>query len=292
MPESGDGVHSLAFGTLPEGGRRRGNHEMYDDKRFFVVTGRKLQSSPECVAHREDELRQLHAMIFGTVGKNQVSVKNQADGCPKTCTITQRGRGGGISDEAVIERLEKDPVAKKYWNGCPHNVNPSKADFALACKLAFYCRRNLAQMERLFRRSALATRPKAGTRRGNLDYVSHTLQSALSKQAAVWQPKRRARSLNPPGRPRCRVDAQEVVNLKSAGKSWRTIAGTLSIGTATAIRLFNRQVEVAGPVMCCDPTGRETGISRAEGQAPQLNRPLQEQGVNAEPGRIAEAVTK
>lgn len=43
---SGDGVHCLAFGTLPGGRRRLGNHELYCDQRFFVVTGRKLPSWP------------------------------------------------------------------------------------------------------------------------------------------------------------------------------------------------------------------------------------------------------
>ena len=106
---SGDGAHSLAFGTLPSGPRRRGNQELYDNLRFFVVTGRKLPSSPGFVAHREEELRQLHAMIFGTVEQKRLNAQDQEDNCPKkrfndvpkSAPITQGGRGKGLSDEEI-----------------------------------------------------------------------------------------------------------------------------------------------------------------------------------------------
>jgi len=39
---SGTGVHIICRGTLPPGGRRKGQVEMYDAARFFVMTGRTL----------------------------------------------------------------------------------------------------------------------------------------------------------------------------------------------------------------------------------------------------------
>lgn len=99
-----------------------------------------------------------------------------------------------------MKLVKKDRVARRYWSGCPDRVNPSRADFALACKLAFYSGRNLPQMERLFRQSALASRPKAETRRGNVDYISFTLRRACKAQPEVWQPKQQAES-KPAGTP-------------------------------------------------------------------------------------------
>lgn len=39
---SGTGIHVICKGKLPEGGRRRGNIEMYECGRYFTVTGEVL----------------------------------------------------------------------------------------------------------------------------------------------------------------------------------------------------------------------------------------------------------
>ena len=43
---------------------------------------------------------------------------------------------------------------------------------------------------------------------------------------------------NPVGRPHVTVTPEQVRQLQSQGTSWRQIAKTLGIGTATAMRLF------------------------------------------------------
>jgi hypothetical protein len=43
---------------------------------------------------------------------------------------------------------------------------------------------------------------------------------------------------NPVGRPRVQVKHEQVMELRRCGTSWRKIAKTLGIGTATAMRLF------------------------------------------------------
>lgn len=40
---SGTGVHIIVRGSLPEGGRRKGQIEMYDRGRYFTVTGRVIR---------------------------------------------------------------------------------------------------------------------------------------------------------------------------------------------------------------------------------------------------------
>src|SRR5699024_2621495 len=39
---SGNGIHIIAKGELPKGGRRKGKIEVYDSGRFFTVTGNQL----------------------------------------------------------------------------------------------------------------------------------------------------------------------------------------------------------------------------------------------------------
>jgi len=43
---SGTGLHIIGKGTLPPGQRRTGSTEMYDQKRFFTVTGQALEVQP------------------------------------------------------------------------------------------------------------------------------------------------------------------------------------------------------------------------------------------------------
>ena len=217
---SGDGAHSLAYGTLPSGGRMSGDHELYADNRFFVVTGQRLSGSPEFIAHREAELHQLHAMIFGAP-VDILSDNTNAPARPQCVTQfsanTQeggRGSSSGLRDAQVIALVKRDDVAGRYWDGCPTGVNPSRADFALACKLAFYTGGDLNQMERLFKRSGLAKRAKARTRRGSVDYVQYTLRNALLQQTATWKPSKKSKALRPIGRPLSET-TQRVVALAS-----------------------------------------------------------------------------
>src|SRR5664279_5665750 len=53
---SGDGLHALAFGRLPWKANRNSKVEMYDRKRYFVVTGRQITGTP-------DEIKPAQAAI-------------------------------------------------------------------------------------------------------------------------------------------------------------------------------------------------------------------------------------
>jgi transposase len=48
---------------------------------------------------------------------------------------------------------------------------------------------------------------------------------------------------HPVGRPRVRINPEQVSQLRSQGSSWRQIAKTLGIGTATAMRLIRSRDE-------------------------------------------------
>lgn len=53
---SGDGVRIFCKGTLPEGRRRRGNVEMYVQRRFLTVTGQHLPATPKTITSHPREL--------------------------------------------------------------------------------------------------------------------------------------------------------------------------------------------------------------------------------------------
>ena len=112
-------------------------------------------------------------------------------GKPYSASLALSGRVGpdeSLSDAVVLGVLRRDPVARFYWGGGRKSYqSPSEDDYAMACKLSFYCRQNLPQMYRLFMTSGLF---RDKYLRG--DYVIRTLERAIRATPARWERKRRA----------------------------------------------------------------------------------------------------
>lgn len=69
---SGTGIHLIVNGTLPGPHRRKGQIEMYDAKRFFVVTGNRMGEQAE-VQERQSELNALYGLVFSSRADEAVS---------------------------------------------------------------------------------------------------------------------------------------------------------------------------------------------------------------------------
>ena len=61
---SGTGLHVLLRAELPPGGNRRARIEMYDQGRFFAVTGRRLGGTSHVLEERQEQLSALHSRLF------------------------------------------------------------------------------------------------------------------------------------------------------------------------------------------------------------------------------------
>lgn len=90
-----------------------------------------------------------------------------------------------LADRVVLGVMLRDTCARFYWYGGHRNPTASEDDFALACKLAFYCRHDLRQMYRLFLRSGLY-RPKFEDHRPGGDYALYTLKRAIQDTSGKW----------------------------------------------------------------------------------------------------------
>lgn len=103
-----------------------------------------------------------------------------------------------LDDEEVLARLlsprnaDHEKVAL-LWNGDweGYYESQSNGDLALCNKLAFYTRKNAAQMDRLFRQSGLM-RNKWDESRGASTYGEMTISRAIQDCAAVWSPDYRS----------------------------------------------------------------------------------------------------
>lgn len=96
-----------------------------------------------------------------------------------------------LSDESVLQKASCSKNSERFnaiWNGeVSDGKSPSEADMALATILAFWCGKDLEQMDRLFRRSKLMRdiwdRQQSGTTYGQL-----TLQKAAATVSNTYSP--------------------------------------------------------------------------------------------------------
>ena len=175
---SGKGLHILCRGALPKGGRRRGNVEMYDSARFFVVTGRRA-GPYDAIADCTERIRPLHQKYIGG-GKTVLEDREQMT--PLT-----------ITDEKILNLARKAGSGRLFtqlyaghWEG--RFPSQSEADLALCVMLAFWCKKDEQAVDRLFRLSGLM-RDKWDRKQAGSTYGALTVAKAVQSCRSVYQPK-------------------------------------------------------------------------------------------------------
>ncbi len=171
---SGTGVHILCKGTIPPGERKAGSAEMYSQGRFFTVTG-KAFGPVKPLAERTAQAAAVHAKYFK---KADPPAAQQAAPLP-VFTLSQ-------SDDEVLQRAFNSRNGERIralyagditaHNGADRSH--SAADLALCGDLAYWTNGDAAQIDRIFRRSAL-WRDKWDEKRGAKTYGETTITAAL-----------------------------------------------------------------------------------------------------------------
>lgn len=158
---SGNGIHIICKGTVPEG-RRRSKVEMYSSGRFMTMTGVTFRDVP--IADRSGYVQMLWEEIGGG-DKTEFIVREQPE---------------KYDDKTIFEQAcsaSNGDLFTKLWHGHWAEANyssQSEADFALINILGFYSR-NREQIRRLFYYSELGKRPKAQRK----DYVDKMIQRSF-----------------------------------------------------------------------------------------------------------------
>ncbi|MFC7070524.1 phage NrS-1 polymerase family protein [Halobaculum lipolyticum] len=147
---SGTGVHVIIEGDLPDGRNRHGSVEVYDDARFFTVTGTHLSETPTTVEHRLDELAAVHSEF--------VAAENTLTGSDSQ-PPAQVGHESDLTDSELLTLARAatngEKFARLYSGSIAGYPSQSEADMALCSMLAFWTGGDASQMDRLFRRSGL-----------------------------------------------------------------------------------------------------------------------------------------
>ncbi len=143
------GIKIFAQAKLNCGRRRTGStpwsgeFEVYDQGRFFTVTGEVLEGAPHEVAERQRQLDELVAQLLPAA----------ATGMPSA------GAPSGRTDAEVVERAfaakNGDAIRALYAGDGSGYGSDSEADLALLSMLAFWTGPDPDQLDRLFRGSGL-----------------------------------------------------------------------------------------------------------------------------------------
>jgi len=177
--QSGQGLHIIIKGKLPPGGRRKGKLEIYDNRRFFVMTGAHLEDTPTTIENRQAELEAFHKKVFG---KPQADPPKPAGGPGPVLDLT---------DFALIDKAKSATNGHKFcalWGGDTTGYpSPSEATAALCLMLAYWTNRDPGRMDRLFRESGLMRdkwdRPQSGSTWGALE-----IQKAIGRTPEGYNP--------------------------------------------------------------------------------------------------------
>ena len=171
--KSGKGIHIICKGKLPKGRRRKGNIEMYDNGRYFIMTGKKIGKweIQDCT----ESIKGLHEKYLSDAKVEKVAIPQ----IPITMT-----------DEEVIQRARNSKNGTLFqilYSGNWEQFYPSQseADMAFANMLAFWTGKDHDQMDRIFRSSSLM-REKWDRKQAGSTYGEITLSNAISKCTVIY----------------------------------------------------------------------------------------------------------
>ncbi len=175
---SGKGLHIICKGKLPTGGRRRGNVEMYERGRFFVMTGN--QAGPYTSLRDCTELvKPLHEKYIGG-GRAVLPPREPA--------------ALSLSDNELLEKARNSRQGKIFsdlyagdWE--PYYSSQSEADFRLCSLLAFWTGRDEERMDQIFRSSGLM-REKWDRKQSGSTYGRLTVAKAAAGCTKVYEERK------------------------------------------------------------------------------------------------------
>ena len=159
---SGTGLHLIARARKPGDGSKRANpdgtaFEMYDHGRYFRMTGEVFEGHG-AIGDRQGAVSEAHARWIGRprdAGRGDAlewgGEAVAATGAPGSVTAS-------LSAEEAMERMRRSgkwPEISRLWDGDTSGCggDNSAADMALCNHLAYFCDRDEAAMDELFRRA-------------------------------------------------------------------------------------------------------------------------------------------
>ena len=180
---SGTGVKSFVRAKKPgnEWSKVTGTGlEMYDEGRYFTMTGHHLAGTPTAPQKRQSQIDALYHRVL-----SEKSV-------PKPATSATTTTSPVMSDDELVKKVAASAQGGKFMRlyaglADQYGGDESGADMALAGVLAFWTQ-DAEQIERVMRKSALV-RPKWDEHRPGGTYLSVTIEKVLESVTETYGAK-------------------------------------------------------------------------------------------------------
>lgn len=172
------GIHIICKGSLPKGGRRKKNVEMYQNGRFFIMTGNKIADYSDVVDCTKN-IKALHEKYIGGGLEPTTGIISKPD--------------MDLSENDIVKLISHSKQARTFedlysgnWDN--YYTSQSDADMAFCNMLAFWTGRDYAKMNNIFRSSGLM-REKWDRKTANTTYGAITLNKAIKDCIKTYEPK-------------------------------------------------------------------------------------------------------
>lgn len=184
---SGKGIHIILRSGVREA-LKTDFIEVYDHGRYFTVTGDVI---PGFETIKDFDETTLNKIVDKYRPKNEVINKS---------TEKENTNRVEVRDQDVLKIASKSKTGMKfdllYYNGQGDTDDSSALDIALCNYLAFYCGKDIEQMDRIFRKSALY-RPKWDEVHSSTGetYGQITIAKAINDTLEVYNPNKNYKDL-------------------------------------------------------------------------------------------------
>ena len=180
ISQSGNGLHIICKGKLPDGNRKKGGVEMYDKGRYFICTGNVYREEYREINDCTESIKFLHS-------KYLPASKPKSNQLREPVPIE-------LSDQEIIDKARGCKTGYLFnalysgnWQG--QYRSQSEADLAFCNQLAFWTQRNEEQIDKIFRNSGLM-RAKWDSKRGDSTYGEMTIKKACAGCTDVYEPNK------------------------------------------------------------------------------------------------------
>ena len=175
LSQSGEGIHIICKGHLPKRGRRRGNIEMYETGRFFVMTGTPVAEYGD-ITDCTESIKGLHEKYIG--GGREPQPRKPVSADLRTADEIVR---------AACEAKNGSRFKALFSGDTAGYTSQSEADIAFCNMLAFWTGCDADKMDAIFRSSGLM-RDKWDRRQSGSTYGALTIQKAIAGCSQVYSP--------------------------------------------------------------------------------------------------------
>ncbi|WP_224332686.1 hypothetical protein [Haloprofundus halobius] len=209
---SGTGYHVIVHGELPGDRNRSGDVELYEDARFFTVTGDHADGTSSTVCDRDEELRAVHEAYVATTPASSAESdcsdtsnenddsrpvnrsESEEDSGESTASPSPSSPVVDLDDDTLLQKARTAGNGEKFarlWRGDTSGYeSQSEADFALCSLLAFWTGGDERRVDLLFRDSELM-REKWDERHfaDGSTYGEKTVERAISGTSEFYSPQ-------------------------------------------------------------------------------------------------------